>query len=193
MTQTTGSTLEKKSQRTRKRILDSAMALMQEKGYQGATIREICKKAGVSPASFYCYFQSKNDLLQDIYSKSDGYFGAQLPKELCSQEFSAQIRRFVEEYAQLNIDTALDTVRVLFNPENSWFSQERPMQQTLIRIIELGQTEGTLPSDKKAPLLARDLFVILRGVCYDWCVHEGDYDLKEAMLRHLQYFLHGVC
>lgn len=59
---------------TRQRIFDSALTLMKAKGYQGATIRDICQKAGVAPSSFYSHFSSKSDLLQDIYARSDGYF-----------------------------------------------------------------------------------------------------------------------
>ena len=66
------------------------------------------------------------------------------------------------------------------------------MQKTLAAIVKNGQKEGVLPQTLSAQELVRNIFVILRGVCYDWCVYDGDYDLPEAMLRHVGYFLWGV-
>lgn len=181
-----------KSQKTRQRILTSALTLMKNQGYQGATIRGICKKAGVSPASFYSYFKSKSDLLQDIYAESDRFFSTELVSLIENRPFLDQLRSYVQAYADLNLQTGIDMMRVLYNPENVWFSRERPMQKTLAAIVKNGQKEGVLPQTLSAQELVRNIFVILRGVCYDWCVYDGDYDLPEAMLRHVGYFLWGV-
>jgi len=33
---------------------------------------------------------------------------------------------------------------------------------------------------------------MLRGVCYSWCVANGDFDLEERMLAMLKLFLVGI-
>lgn len=45
------------------RIIDSALQVFGEKGYYNATISEIAREAGVSEATIYEYFGSKEDLL----------------------------------------------------------------------------------------------------------------------------------
>jgi TetR/AcrR family fatty acid metabolism transcriptional regulator len=47
----------------RVRILESALRIFAEKGFQDATISEISKAAGVSDATVYEYFKSKEELL----------------------------------------------------------------------------------------------------------------------------------
>ena len=47
-------------------ILDSALKLFFEKGFNETSIEEITKLAGVSKGSFYTYFQSKEDLLSEV-------------------------------------------------------------------------------------------------------------------------------
>ena len=50
--------------KTRKdRIMDAALRIFAEKGFQNATITEISKEAGVSEATIYEYFGTKEDLL----------------------------------------------------------------------------------------------------------------------------------
>jgi TetR/AcrR family transcriptional regulator, fatty acid metabolism regulator protein len=47
----------------RDRIIESALRIFAEKGFQDATISEISKAAGVSDATVYEYFKSKEELL----------------------------------------------------------------------------------------------------------------------------------
>ncbi len=56
--------------KTRKdRIMDAALRIFAEKGFQNATITEISKEAGVSEATIYEYFGTKEDLLFAIPEK----------------------------------------------------------------------------------------------------------------------------
>jgi TetR/AcrR family fatty acid metabolism transcriptional regulator len=50
----------------RERIIESALKIFAEKGFQEATISEISKAAGVSDATVYEYFNSKEELLFTI-------------------------------------------------------------------------------------------------------------------------------
>jgi AcrR family transcriptional regulator len=56
-----------KSEQTRTLILDTAMRLFQERGYDKTTMRAIAKEAGVSVGNAYYYFESKEFLIQGFY------------------------------------------------------------------------------------------------------------------------------
>lgn len=58
-----------KSERTRAAILDAALRLFQESGYEGATMRAIAAEAGVSLGNAYYYFESKEHLIQGFYAR----------------------------------------------------------------------------------------------------------------------------
>lgn len=49
---------------TKERILDSTMALVSEKGYLGATTREIAREAGVTELTLFRHFGSKEKLFE---------------------------------------------------------------------------------------------------------------------------------
>jgi AcrR family transcriptional regulator len=51
---------------TRQRLLDSACLVFAEKGYQDATVAEICEKATANIASVNYYFGSKENLYRDV-------------------------------------------------------------------------------------------------------------------------------
>lgn len=50
----------------RKRLVDAALALFEEKGFQGTNAKEIAKAAGVSVGTFYAYFTDKKAILLDV-------------------------------------------------------------------------------------------------------------------------------
>lgn len=56
-----------KSEQTRTLILDTAMRLFEERGYDKTTMRAIAKEAGVSVGNAYYYFESKEFLIQGFY------------------------------------------------------------------------------------------------------------------------------
>lgn len=51
---------------TKKRILNAAEEVFSEKGYDGASVSEIAKRAGISKTQIFYYFENKKDLLNDI-------------------------------------------------------------------------------------------------------------------------------
>jgi AcrR family transcriptional regulator len=50
---------ERKKQRTREQIIEAAMGLFEERGYQATTIADIASAADVAPRTFFSYFPSK--------------------------------------------------------------------------------------------------------------------------------------
>lgn len=56
-------------QEKRKVILDSALELFAENGFHATSISMIAKKAAISKGLIYNYFESKNDILEEIIDK----------------------------------------------------------------------------------------------------------------------------
>ena len=54
---------------TRERILDAALDLFTEQGYDGTSLREIAEKLGVTKAALYYHFESKEDILLALHMR----------------------------------------------------------------------------------------------------------------------------
>ena len=52
-----------KSQETKAKIFCAAKHILEKKGYEQLSIKNICEEAGVSNGSFYHHFKTKDDLL----------------------------------------------------------------------------------------------------------------------------------
>ncbi|NEE07256.1 helix-turn-helix transcriptional regulator, partial [Streptomyces sp. SID7499] len=65
-----------KSEQTRTLILETALRLFAERGYDRTTMRAIAQEAGVSVGNAYYYFSSKEHLVQGFYDRIAGEHAA---------------------------------------------------------------------------------------------------------------------
>jgi len=59
-----------KGEQTRAHILEKALELFRERGYEETTMRAIAESAGVSVGNAYYYFKSKEHLIQAFYART---------------------------------------------------------------------------------------------------------------------------
>ena len=55
---------------TRDRLLDAAVAVFSEKGYEGARVSDIARRAGLTTGAIYARFENKADLLREAIERS---------------------------------------------------------------------------------------------------------------------------
>ncbi|HET9610991.1 MAG TPA: TetR/AcrR family transcriptional regulator [Acidimicrobiales bacterium] len=63
-------------------ILRAAVEVMGEAGYEGASIRDMASRAGVSVAALYYHFPSKRDLLREFLEESHDVVLARIDRHL---------------------------------------------------------------------------------------------------------------
>ena len=178
-----------KALETRERIYQTALELLESDGYENIRIEDICQKAGVSIGTFYNYFKSKNEILQLIYKKGDDYFENTVSNALEGMGTEEAVIEFFRYYAKYNINTGLTTLKQLYNPENVFFTKKRGMQHVLGRLIQKGQEAGQLTEEIPSYEIVCDLFVLARGIVYDFCLKDGQFDLVEKMASYIQRVL----
>ena len=89
-----------RSKQTREKIVQAAIHLFQERGYEKTTSNDIAAAAGVSVGSFYVYFTDKRQLLLTIFDRlSDelfkNIFDGLKPEHLFDEQFPARIKQAV--------------------------------------------------------------------------------------------------
>ncbi len=175
---------------TKNKIYNAAVELLENNGYQNIRIEDICKQAGVSVGSFYTHFNSKNDILVEIFKKADDYFREEVSKSLGDKSVFDKIIDYFDFYAKYDESLGIDMAKQLYTFDNKMFITEgRYMQGLLNEIIIDAQKNGYLPLDIAAAEITKQLFVVARGVVYDWCLHDGEYNVREAMKNFIKRML----
>ncbi|MFF3668445.1 TetR family transcriptional regulator [Microtetraspora malaysiensis] len=79
------------AEKTRERIVATALRLFKERGFEATTMRAIAAEAGVSVGNAYYYFSSKEQLIQAYYDRAQGEHEAAC-RELLAVETSFAAR-----------------------------------------------------------------------------------------------------
>ena len=59
---------------TKERILDSALTLFSENGYNGTSVEQIAEMVGIKAPSLYKHFKGKEEILNTLVEDSDKYY-----------------------------------------------------------------------------------------------------------------------
>jgi len=172
---------------TKERIYSAAIDLMDQEGFENITIADISKKAGVSVGAFYHYFTSKNDILAEIFHKADEYFSTQVISGLKMGSIPEKIVEYFDHYAKFNVNSGVELTQQLYNPKIKFFiRKDRPMLTILEDLIQEGQEKKEITADEDPEELSRFLFVMARGIVFEWSVYDGSYDLVSQMHKYME-------
>jgi AcrR family transcriptional regulator len=86
-------------ERTREKLLEATLELISEKGYIGATTREIASRAGVSELTLFRKFGKKEHLFEEM---------------LQNYTFLPRLRGLIEEINDMPVEEGLSTIGIRF-------------------------------------------------------------------------------
>ena len=90
-------------EKTHQMILESALKTFKEIGFRNASIRNICRDAGVTNGAFYAHFESKDDLFAALVSEKLSVFNEtyQEMSDINIQSVDDIIRMFDMSYSSI--------------------------------------------------------------------------------------------
>ncbi len=168
-----------KGDQTKALILETALEMFRERGYDETTMRAIAEKAGVSLGNAYYYFHSKEYLIQAFYHRThEEHVAAVLPLLEKQQTLKSRLLTVMQQkivtlapYHQF----AGEVFKTAANPEsplNPFAPASDPVRQASIQLFEQ-VVEGTvarIPKDMRAELPYL-LWVYHMGIILFW-IHD---------------------
>jgi TetR/AcrR family transcriptional regulator, cholesterol catabolism regulator len=180
------------------KILAHATSVFYEKGYEGASMRELSRASGISLAGLYHYFESKEKLLYLIQKHTFNTIIEQLRARLSGVEDCEQrIRIFILnhlEYFLANqkamkvLSHEADVLKNEFG-ENIAAIKREYYRICLDMLEELKRVKGLQFSSRIAVL---SLFGMMNWI-YTWYNPRVDGKAKELAQQMGDVFLQGIC
>jgi len=186
--------------KTRKdRIMDAALRIFAEKNFQEATISEISKEAGVSEATIYEYFGTKEDLLFAIPEKiSNDTFEESEAVLPYIKDVEGRMRAVLLSYVRLyenNPDySALVLLQLMSNKrfrQTAAHAAIRRSAHSLLDCIRDGIADGTFRSDADAYLIRSMLMGTIEHIFIHWHM-QGMPKREKSMMDMLDPFMEIV-
>lgn len=196
-----GTARERQKQATRARLLDAALALFTEQGFEATTVRQIAARAEVSVGSVFVHFPSKAELLLELARGLVARTARHLEKAFPVEgRFAQRLEAFLRTcYAYDLEDRRLVAVFHAYSwtwPESTEANARHLLEPTgrlLLRLLDDGIATGELRADLDRAAAALAIAAIytrhLRRVRHDAI----GLDRVVAELRpQLELLLHGM-
>jgi AcrR family transcriptional regulator len=177
---TTEKTKSGKGDQTKALILETALEMFRERGYDETTMRAVAQKAGVSLGNAYYYFRSKEYLIQAFYERlHESHLEVVLPALQNEKTLKARLLTVVRTKIE-TMEPYHQFAGVLFktaahpqSPLNPFADETDPVRQASIQLFDvvLAGTKARIPNDLRAELPYL-LWVYHMGIVLFW-IHDS--------------------
>ncbi|WP_127580102.1 TetR/AcrR family transcriptional regulator [Paenibacillus koleovorans] len=187
---------EEKKRETRKRIMEAAVKLFSDQGYDSTTVAQITEKAGVGKGTFFNYFNSKEEIMCDLQGfwavdeimKLREHHGPYVPviKELMME----LIRRM-----QLNRPLANAMLTGMLSSPINLANQNDILQsvyEAAAPVIRLAQDRGELSRALSPQAIVEQIVQSFFGSMLFWCMEQGEEQLEAQMRVTMEVTLAGL-
>lgn len=185
---------QKKSKETKERIFRAAKHILQKKGYEELSIKNICEEAGVSNGSFYHHFKTKDDLLSYYIEEQPSINPDLLDMPENVDEAKIAVIRVYLNYVNYCEDLGVEFMSGYYDPKNQALNPvsrtERPypivtVQNYISKALEAGIVKLNVDLEE----FTTDIRMIVIGNVFEWCLRSGEADFEGNMRRSLGKYL----
>jgi AcrR family transcriptional regulator len=187
---------ERNKARARADIADTALRLFYERGFEGVTVDEIVRAAGVSRRTFFRYFDTKEDALLADYPELNTRLTETLEADTdqqAVQAIRAGMHRMADWYIERS-DAVLARSKVI---------RETPINLAARNLEFLTQWEGAIanaltrqtgadPGDLLPRTAAAMIVAAFRAALTEWVRSSGTDDLHGLTDQALDLIEHGL-
>ena len=184
----------------RRAAIRSAAAVFAEKGFHGASTRDIAERLGIKQGSLYYYFKSKEEALGEVCLFGIEEYVERMKSIAASdQPFESKLMATVTSH--LSCYRERNEALKVYNDERLYLPRERRRdlkalgsgyRQLLEQIFEEGVATGALRGSIDCHFAAQAVI----GICNGWgerIVRDPDLDLFDIIQKCTDLLMHGFC
>ena len=177
------------AEETKKRIFKAATTLLENKKIESIKISDITKEANIAAGTFYLYYRTKWDVFLEAYRYVNDYFDEEVRPNLTQPHVRDRLLFFFDSYAVFN-STVQDVrfTKLLYNATNTIFNKNDFTDEHITGVLGLlnetlqkGLDDGQLKASEDVKEMTRMFMIAVRGLMFNWCCQDGDYELRPAM------------
>lgn len=195
--------VRKKSDTKRQAILEAALALFRERGFEKTSVAEINGRAGGSKATIYSYFRSKEEIFVEcMFSLAERYLEEPLGKlQRPTEDVACALQAFAESFLRLVCSPEMISLRRLMIAEAEragigklFYEKMEQLRQQVAAFIANAMEDGRLRAGD-ANLAAVQLRALLEAELFEpllLFVHDSvpdDASIAKAAGRAVSSFL----
>ena len=188
------------SQDQRAHIIKTAGELFFRLGIRSVSIDDICRELGMSKKTFYVYFASKDELIEQMLQANIDYMSGKMKDLLDLRDFRQLVKKFIK-YQEVEKNDVRRVPQLVYDLKKYYPRQFADFQiqcfetqkEFLIRYLELGVKEGLVRANLNIELAAVLFAKIHNDAIRDFEVIEAhNHNMHQLAHTAMDVFVRGV-
>jgi len=176
---------ERRKLEVRRRLLEAAQALFEEKGVQAATVAEICERADVAHKTFFNHFPAKQDLVRAMAEESIEVLLAEIEDARAAGSTTARrLELFFDKVAAraavagpMHRDLLTAIIHAAQQADDEPVSARR-LHAAFGAIVQAGVEAGEVTRSHPAETLTETILGVYYALMFNWANLDG-YPIAE--------------
>lgn len=165
-----------------KSVIEAAVVLFKEKGYENVSVNDICKAAGVARSSFYLMFSGKKDIVDRILSNvrldSNELTNDLITAKNDFERMWVLCNRYLKVANSFGPEMTGTLFRLELLEEIDLLGEVHKIDAWMIELTRNAQEMGVIKSPEPAKIIAPASVDIVYYVTYEWCKSKGGFSLQ---------------
>lgn len=170
-----------------KQIIDAAVKVIAENGYNKSQVSKIAKQANVADGTIYLYFKNKDDILVSVFQEKMGQFIEKISRSIEKEQGADEkLLKLIEmHFLQLENDRDLAVVTQLELRQSDLKLRSQINQvlksylSVLDAIIQEGIDDQIFQQDLNIQLVRQMIFGTIDEIVTNWVMQDHKYNLAE--------------
>jgi len=186
---------------TKNKLFESAIALFSVYGFENTTIEQITSRAGVSKGNFYNHYANKDSIFNELFHRIDEHY-EHVFRQISPDESSANKLRLLyrEMCNYLSNICGIGAIKVFYASQitkkdhNNKIlnNKNRSFYEFIRQIVRQGKQNGDFITDFDDEFMTELIARFARGLVYDWCLYDKEFDLKNEVNRYLDFIIRAI-
>ncbi|PKM61829.1 MAG: hypothetical protein CVU99_01955 [Firmicutes bacterium HGW-Firmicutes-4] len=183
----------KQNRYTKETMMEAAIQITNEKGYDNVTVDQICEELGVTKGSFYHHFKSKSDLIFQRYKLFEGQYSDYYNKRI-HLPAEQQLREMFDLYVTSFDDASFNETQMIlqFSIERKWknFGTNNTFQKDIMtNIIRRGVAEKVFRKELDPVETTEFIFNNYYGALIQWIGNPEKFKFGENFNHFYEAYL----
>lgn len=173
---------------TRRRLIEIAMELFRENGYEKTSVQQICDTADLTRNAFYYHFKTKDDILVAFFRETLLESDIPIDVLLETTTFDKLLHLYhacMCVFQNEGVDVMRNFIRIKISGSLPAQTRKSFLEAYAPPLIQQCQKEGTISSGLSAERIASLIEKMMSGEISIWCETGGTYDLAETCRKDL--------
>lgn len=174
-------------------IVDTAIGLFKQKGFENVSIVEICKATSITRTTFYYHFKTKEELIEEYFKKcissKEELFSNIIKLDNDWDRYLELYNIHIQFFMDEGIEFTKQIIKINLEDENNLYKNYFLTETWCIPILTNCQKNGLIRNDLDAKRLDYLATNLVLGILSLWCGSNGDFDIKKDVKEALESLL----